>query len=247
MRFDRGGRAVYGEVEEGLVWALEGDPFNGRRSGESFEVDGLRVLPPCEPTKILAVGLNYRSHLAGRPVPRTPELFLKPPSSLVASGEEIVIPKEAEDVHFEGEMAVVIGKKTKGADRVEAVKSIFGVTCGNDVSDRGWQKGERKDLQWWRAKGCDTFAPLGPAIAVGLDWSSLVLETRVNGRSVQRESTADLIHDAPAVVSWASQWITLLPGDVIYMGTPGTTFRLNPGDVVEVELEGVGILWNPVK
>jgi 2-keto-4-pentenoate hydratase/2-oxohepta-3-ene-1,7-dioic acid hydratase in catechol pathway len=208
-----------------------------------FETAGL---PHCAPSKILGVGLNYRSHLGGRELPPTPELFYKPPSALIASGESIVIPRDASDVHFEGELVVVIGRRVRNAPREEAAAAIFGVTCGNDVSDRGWQRGPQKDLQWWRAKGCDTFAPLGPAIVTGLDYGNLMLETRVNGKMAQRESTADLVHDCPSIVSWASRWVTLLPGDLIYTGTPGNTFALKPGDVVEVEIEGIGVLRNPV-
>ena len=130
--------------------------------------------------------------------------------------------------------------------RERASDFILGYTCGNDVSERNWQHGQGKDLQWWRAKGCDTFAPLGPAIATGLDYGNLLLQTRLNGEVVQRQFTSDLIVDCPAIVKWVSGWVTLLPGDVIYTGTPGSTRRLSPGDVVEVEIEGVGVLRNPV-
>ena len=114
------------------------------------------------------------------------------------------------------------------------------------MSERDWQNGPRKDLQWWRAKGADTFAPLGPAIVTGLDYGNLMLETRLNGEVVQKQSTADLTFDCPAIVSWVSRWVTLLPGDVIYTGTPGSTRAMKPGDVVEVEIEGIGVLRNPV-
>jgi 2-keto-4-pentenoate hydratase/2-oxohepta-3-ene-1,7-dioic acid hydratase in catechol pathway len=249
IRFERNGSAAYGEWEGDRVWELRGGLFDGaERTGESLAFREVRLLPPSEPTKILGVGLNYRSHLNGRPLPPTPELFYKPPSALVASGGDIVLPREANDVHFEGELVVVIGRRVKGVDREEAAAAIFGVTCGNDVSDRGWQRGEgKKDLQWWRAKGCDTFAPLGPAVAMGIDYGNLMLETRVNGKVAQRESTADLVHDCPSIVSWASQWVTLEPGDLIYTGTPGNTFGLKGGDTVEVELEGVGVLRNGVR
>ena len=202
--------------------------------------------PPCAPTKLIGVGLNYRSHLGGRKLPETPELFYKPPSSLIGDGEAIRIPPDATDVHFEGELVLVIGKMVRNATREQAIDAIYGVTCGNDVSDRNWQRGEKKDLQWWRAKGCDTFAPLGPAIVTGLDYSNLMLETRVNGKVAQRAPTSDLVHDCPSIVSWASRWVTLMPGDLIYTGTPGDTFALQPGDVVEVEIEGIGVLRNPV-
>jgi 2-keto-4-pentenoate hydratase/2-oxohepta-3-ene-1,7-dioic acid hydratase in catechol pathway len=123
---------------------------------------------------------------------------------------------------------------------------VFGVTCGNDVSERDWQSGAAKDLQWWRAKGADTFAPLGPCVVTGLDYGNLLLTTRVNGQVVQQQYTSDLLFDIPTVVSFISQFVTLEPGDLIYTGTPGSTSKLNPGDVVEVEIEGIGVLRNPV-
>ncbi len=140
----------------------------------------------------------------------------------------------------------VIGKQVKNASRDQARDAIFGVTCGNDVSDRNWQNGERKDLQWWRAKGSDTFAPLGPAVVFGLDYGNLLLQTRMNGEAIQKQYTSDLIFDCPSVVSWVSAWVTLMPGDLIFTGTPGSTRKMSPGDVIEVEIEGIGILRNPV-
>ncbi len=124
---------------------------------------------------------------------------------------------------------------------------IFGVTCGNDVSERDWQHGPHKDLQWWRAKGADTFGPLGPCIVTGLDDSNLLLQTRINGETVQKQSTSDLMFDCPATARYISRWVTLEPGDVIYTGTPGATRKMNQGDVVEVEIEGIGVLRNAVK
>jgi 2-keto-4-pentenoate hydratase/2-oxohepta-3-ene-1,7-dioic acid hydratase in catechol pathway len=247
VRFQNGEGSSYGELAGDRIFEIAGDLF-GRfeRTGLHFPARERLLLPPCRPSKILGVGLNYRSHLGGRSLPETPELFYKPPSALAASGERIVIPRDAADVHFEGELVIVVGRSVRNASREEAAAAIFGVTCGNDVSDRAWQRGPHKDLQWWRAKGCDSFAPLGPAIVTGLDYGNLMLETRVNGKTAQRESTADLVHDGPSVVSWASRWITLLPGDLIYTGTPGNTYALKPGDIVEVEIEGIGVLRNPV-
>ena len=141
---------------------------------------------------------------------------------------------------------VVVGQRLRDASPEEARAGIFGVTCGNDVSERNWQHGPGKDLQWWRAKGSDTFAPLGPALVSGLDYGNLQLRTRLNGEIVQKQTTADLIFDCPAIVSWVSGWVTLAPGDAIYTGTPGGTRKLAPGDVVEVEIEGIGVLRNPV-
>jgi 2-keto-4-pentenoate hydratase/2-oxohepta-3-ene-1,7-dioic acid hydratase in catechol pathway len=184
--------------------------------------------------------------LGTRPQPASPEIFYKPITALQDPGGPIAIPRDATDLHYEGELVVVIGKRLKNATPAEARAAIFGVTCGNDVSERNWQAGPGKDLQWWRAKGSDTFAPLGPAIATGLDYGSLLLETRLNGEVVQKQTTADLLFDCPTIASWISGWVTLMPGDAIYTGTPGATRRMSAGDVVEVEIEGIGTLRNPV-
>jgi len=223
------GGATIREISGGLFGARE-------ETGARHPVSAVKLLYPCEPSKILAVGRNYKSHLGDRQAPERPEIFYKPVSALQNPGDPIVIPREAANVHFEGELAIVIGERG----------SIFGVTCGNDVSERDWQNGPHKDLQWWRAKGADTFAPLGPAVVTGLDYGNLMIETRLNGKVVQRQSTADLTFDCPAIVSWVSRWVTLLPGDAIYTGTPGSTLAMRPGDVVEVEIEGIGVLRNPV-
>jgi 2-keto-4-pentenoate hydratase/2-oxohepta-3-ene-1,7-dioic acid hydratase in catechol pathway len=234
---------------------LEGDTVNEisgglfgehTRTGVTHRLADVKLLAPCEPGKILAVGLNYKSHLGGRPQPAHPEIFYKPVTSLQDPEEPIVIPNEATDVHYEGELVIVVGKKARNVSRDEAAAAIFGVTAGNDVSERNWQHGQGKDLQWWRAKGSDTFAPLGPAIVTGADYANLLLQTRLNGEVVQKQTTGDLIFDCPAIVSRISGWVTLLPGDLIYTGTPGSTRKMSAGDVVEVELEGVGILRNPV-
>jgi 2-keto-4-pentenoate hydratase/2-oxohepta-3-ene-1,7-dioic acid hydratase in catechol pathway len=173
-------------------------------------------------------------------------MFYKPVTALQNPQDPIVIPRDATDVHSEGEMVVVVGKQLRNASEAEAAEAVFGVTCGNDVSERAWQNGTQKDLQWWRAKGSDTFAPLGPVIVSGIDYGKLLLQTRINGETVQKQYTSDLIFDIAAVLSWISAWVTLLPGDLVYTGTPGNTRRMSPGDVVEVELEHVGILRNPV-
>ena len=141
---------------------------------------------------------------------------------------------------------MVIGKTAKNASIQQAREAIFGFTCGNDVSERQWQHGPHQDLQWWRAKGSDTFGPLGPAIVTGLDESRLLLQTRLNGEVVQKQHTSDLIFDCPTIVSYVSKWVTLEAGDVIYTGTPGATKKMETGDTVEVEIEGIGILRNRV-
>src|SRR5207248_3551211 len=181
-RFDHNGSKstgiVYNARIEELVSNLFADP---RPSGRQFELSEVKLLAPCEPPKILAVGQNYKSHLGERKVPSRPELFYKPISSLQDPDGPIILPPDAEDVHFEGELVVIIGKTVRNASRAEAEAAVFGVTCGNDVSDRNWQRGPGKDVQYWRAKGSDTFAPLGPFIVTGLNYSDLLLTTRVNG------------------------------------------------------------------
>jgi 2-keto-4-pentenoate hydratase/2-oxohepta-3-ene-1,7-dioic acid hydratase in catechol pathway len=246
-RFEYDGRHNYGVVNNGVIDELQGGLFEEHDfSGRQFALADVKLLAPCVPPKILAVGLNYKSHLGSRSAPANPEIFYKPISSLQNPEDPIRIPHEAEDTHFEGELVIVIGRPAHRVSLEEAQDAIFGVTCGNDVSDRNWQRGPNADRQWWRAKGCDTFAPLGPWIVTGLDYSNLALETRLNGEVMQQQRTSDLIFDVPAVVSFISRFVTLTPGDVIYTGTPGNTKRMQPGDVVEIELEGIGVLRNTV-
>jgi 2-keto-4-pentenoate hydratase/2-oxohepta-3-ene-1,7-dioic acid hydratase in catechol pathway len=244
VRFSYGGRVGYGRLIAEEIHELQGDLFaSTQETGTVIPLAAARLLAPCEPSKVLAVGLNYRSHLKGRPEPEYPGLFAKFPSSVIGPDDAIVVPPDAQSVHYEGELVVVIGKTAKNVSATAAAHHIFGVTAGNDISERNWQ---RSDLQWVRAKGCDTFAPLGPAIATGLDYGDLALQTRLNGELRQSERTRDLIFDVATIVSFASRYVTLLPGDLIFTGTPGSTDAMKPGDVVEIELEGVGTLRNPV-
>ena len=174
---------------------------------------------------------------------QVPQPFFKSPSCLQRHEGKIIIPQGSEITHFEAEMVIVIGKRARDVAKKDAHNYVFGVTCGNDVSARAWQKG---DVQWWRAKGSDTFGPCGPFITSGLDYDNLLLQLRLNGKTMQEERTSQLIHDVPTIVSFISQHVTLKPGDLIFTGTPGTTSEIQPGDVVEVELEGVGVLRNKV-
>jgi len=244
VRYEHQGKISYGILDGAVIAQIQGGLFEGEtETGVKIGLNETRLLWPCEPSKILAVGLNYKSHLGDRPAPAKPELFWKPPTCLLEPEGKIVIPEGAGNVHYEGELVVVIGKKTKAVSPDQAAGCIFGYTCGIDVSERDWQKG---DLQWWRAKGSDTFGPLGPAIAAGLDYKASRLQTRVNGEVKQSQFLSDLLFDPATVVSHASRCVTLYPGDVIYTGTPGTTSALKPGDTVEVEIDGIGILKNRV-
>lgn len=172
-----------------------------------------------------------------------PQPFFKSPACLLGHGGEIVIPQGATNVHYEAEMVVVIGKQCKDVSPEEAEKYVFGIACGNDISARDWQD---NDVQWWRAKASDTFGPCGPVIATGLDYNDLTIQLRHNGEVKQKEHTSQLIHDVAHTVSFISRHVTLQPGDLIFTGTPGKTEEIKPGDVVEVELEGVGVLRNKV-
>jgi 2-keto-4-pentenoate hydratase/2-oxohepta-3-ene-1,7-dioic acid hydratase in catechol pathway len=248
VRFRSGSGIAWGILEGQNIRRITGDLFgNHKASGSPIKPADVKLLAPADPPKIFAVGLNYKSHLAGRPAPAKPEIFYKPVTCLQDPEGPIVIPKTALNVHFESEMVVMIGKKASNVSASGAVDVIFGVTCGNDVSERDWQDDSaKKDLQWWRAKGADTFGPLGPVLVRGLDYNKLLLQGRLNGQVVQKQFTSDLMFPPAVIVSFISQFVTLQLGDIIYTGTPGATKKMNPGDVFEVELEGVGILKNPV-
>jgi 2-keto-4-pentenoate hydratase/2-oxohepta-3-ene-1,7-dioic acid hydratase in catechol pathway len=246
IRYSLNSNAVYGLLEGDIISELDGDLFQHKSTGTRRKLSEVKLLTPCAPRQIIAVGRNYKSHLEGRPTPSRPEMFYKPISSLQDPDGPIVLPPDAANTHSEGELVLVMGRRLHRASREEAQAAIFGVTCGNDVSERNWQNGPDKDIQWWRAKGSDTFSPLGPAIVTDLDYASLRLTTRMNGEVVQDQSTADLIFDCPTVLSFVSQYVTLEPGDVIYTGTPGSTRKMKPGDIIEIEIENIGILRNPV-
>jgi 2-keto-4-pentenoate hydratase/2-oxohepta-3-ene-1,7-dioic acid hydratase in catechol pathway len=248
VRYSVGGRTAYGQLEGAagseVIRVLDRHFLEGGRpTGATVRLRDVKLLAPVEPGKVIAVGLNYKSHLGERPAAAYPGLFAKYPSSIVAHEDDIVVPPDANNVHFEGEMVLVIGKKASRVTPQDAKAHVFGVTVGNDVSERDWQ---RTDLQWFRAKASDTFGPLGPAVVTGVPYDDLLLQTRLNGEVVQSQRTKDLIFDVAAIVSYVSQYVTLMPGDVIYTGTPGTTKAMKVGDVVEVEIENVGLLRNRV-
>lgn len=244
VRYTAGGATAYGILEGDVIRELSGDLFQSPRpTGKTVRLGAATLLAPVVPSKVIAVGLNYKSHIGESPAAKYPGLFAKMPSSIVGPEAAIVIPAGADNVHFEGELVIVIGRRAKNVTVAEAPRYVFGITAGNDVSERDWQ---REDLQWFRAKAADTFGPLGPVILTGARYGDLLLETRLNGVVVQSQRTKDLIFDVPAIVSYISQFMTLEPGDVIYTGTPGSTKAMKAGDVVEVEIEGVGVLRNRV-
>ena len=207
-------------------------------------MEDVELLAPCCPSKIVCVGLNYVEHAKElkMKLPDEPILFLKPPSAVISPGAEIVVPKSSERVDYEGELGVVIGKRCKAIASDEAKKYVLGYTCFNDVTARDLQQ---KDVQWTRAKSFDTFAPFGPWIA-SIDPANADIETRVNGEVKQSSNTSDLIFGVPKLIEFISQVMTLEPGDVIATGTPPGVGRLEKGDMVEVEIKGIGVLKNRV-
>ena len=247
VRFRKGARTSYGLLEGETIQELKGGLFAPVvLTGASHPLSDVKLLFPVVPSKILALAGNYRSHMGGQEPPSMPEPFYKPVSCLANPGDPILYPKGATVVHPECELVVVMGKRASNVSVTQAKAAIFGVTAGNDVSERVWQNGAKKDIQWWRAKGADTFGPLGPAVVTGLDYGNLEIQSRINGKVAQKDSTSALVHDCASVVSYISQYVTLLPGDLIFTGTPGKTFPIVPGDTVEVEIQGIGILRNKV-
>ena len=245
VRYSHQNTISYGILEGETIKELKGNLFaDPTPTGRTVKLAEARLLAPCQPSKVIAVGLNYKSHLGERPAATYPGLFAKLPTSIVGPDDAIVATDDAKNLHFEGELVVVIGRRAKNVSVADAPNYVFGVTAGNDVSERDWQK---SDLQWFRAKASDTFGPLGPVIVKGLNYGDLLLQTRVNGEVLQSQRTKDLVFDVPAIVSYISRFVTLEPGDVIYTGTPGSTKAMKPGDVVEIEIEGIGVLRNRVE
>jgi 2-keto-4-pentenoate hydratase/2-oxohepta-3-ene-1,7-dioic acid hydratase in catechol pathway len=244
VRFQFNDQVSYGRVNGDRIQPLSGDLFGELKSnGSPIELEKVKLLIPTEAQKVFAVGMNFASHMSS-PSDAPPPLFPKFPTSLIASGEVVHLPSSATNVHFEGELVLIIGKRAKNVSETEAKDVIFGVTTGNDLTERNWQG---RDLQWMRAKASDGFGPVGPVIAVGVDYNNVLLTTRLNGEIVQQENTRFMIHKPTKVVSYLSQFFTLMPGDLIFMGTPGRTKSLSNGDKVSVTIDQVGTLENEIR
>lgn len=237
----------YALETDGVLRRLVGDPFGEWTAGEPVAggLDGQRLLAPVMPSKIVAVALNYKAHAAeqGKPLPPEPLFFLKPSTAVIGPGDPIVLPPGVGRVDHEAEVGLVIGTRASRVPPERAAEYILGVTCVNDVTARALQKTVG---HYTRPKGFDTFAPIGPCIALGLDWSNLRVQGWVNGVLRQDSTTADLIFPVPELVAFISSVMTLLPGDIISTGTPSGIGPLLPGDLVRVQVEGVGALDNPV-
>ena len=236
----------YGWVFQDKVGPIEGEPFGEyRRLEAGMPLDRVRLLAPVLPGKIIAVGRNYADHAKERgvDVPEIPLIFLKPPSSVIGPGEKIVMPPQSQRVDHEGELAVVIGKAGRWIQAEKAMEHVLGYTAANDVTARDLQQ---KDGQWTRGKGFDTFCPLGPWIETDLDATDMRVTCRVNGEMRQVASTREMVFTIQQLIAFISSVMSLVPGDVILTGTPAGIGALQAGDVVEVEIEGIGTLRNPV-
>lgn len=241
------GEEYFGVIEDGFIELLNREPFERVKSlGIKVKAEEVKFLPPVSPSKVIGVGLNYRDHAeeVGVEVPKEPVIFLKPPSAVIGPDEPIILPSDSQRVDYEGELALVVGKPCKNVSLSQAREYVLGYCCFNDVTARDLQL---RDGQWTRAKGFDTFAPIGPWIVTDVDPSDLKIETWVNGQLKQSSRTSRMVFDPLELLCFVSRIMTLLPGDVIATGTPSGIGPLQERDVVEVRIEGIGSLRNPVK
>ena len=253
-RFRAGRRVAFGVVRDDEIIEIRGSIFTRfRLTDNRLPLSEVTLLPPTEPTGIWGPGPNSANHLAsggsggdaqGKAGPRRPEPWYKGRNSLTGHEDPIIIPRDSVgEVHCQGEAVAVIGKQCRRVTPSEARRFILGYTCGNDVSDRTWQN---QDWTFWRAKGSDTFAPVGPWIETDIDPQQLELIVRLNGEEVQRAYTKDMLFTFSEIVSYISQQVTLHPGDLVFSGTTGVTRAMKPGDNVEIDIPGIGVLSNPV-
>ena len=247
-RFEHKGQLMIGKVVGEEIVVLDGSLFD--ILGETniqYSLADVKLFPPVIPTKIACIGLNYREHIEeiGESIPEIPRFFFKPPSCLIGHEEAIIIPKGAERVDYEGELALVIKKKAKEVAEEEALNYVLGYSCFNDVTERAIVMRNPADLTL--SKCFDTFGPFGPYIVTGLDTTKLAIKTYLNGRLVQNGNTKNFVFGIPYIIHYLSQAITFYPGDIIITGTPRGIEPMNAGDVVEVEIEGIGRLRNPVR
>lgn len=248
VRFSAEGKVKYGVLENNVIRGFKGSPFSNVKGsfvsdGSTYKLKEVKLLAPCRPSKIIGVGRNYLAHIEeiDRDVPSVPMIFMKPTTAIVGPEGKIVLPSTPGKVDYEGELGVVIGKRARNVPEDQATKYVLGYTCFNDVSERHAQK---LDGQWTRAKGYDTFAPMGPCISTGLSPDNLKIETYLNGEVRQSSSTSNMIFGVSKLISFITGVMTLLPGDVIATGTPSGIGQMEHGDVVEVKIEKIGTLKN---
>jgi 2-keto-4-pentenoate hydratase/2-oxohepta-3-ene-1,7-dioic acid hydratase in catechol pathway len=246
VRFFAGGLPKYGILNNTDIQLLQGNPFGRIKAlDKHYKLNEIKLLAPCRPSKVVALGINYRSHATefNHDLPEDPLIFLKPATTVIGPEEAIVYPAMSHQVDYECELGIVIKRKAHLISQEKVADYILGYTCFNDVTARDLQK---KDGQWTRAKSFDTFAAIGPWIETELNPSSLTLETYLNGELKQQGTTSNLIYSVPQIVTFISQVMTLLPGDVIATGTPSGVGPMQPGDTVEIRIQGIGTLRNLV-
>jgi 2-keto-4-pentenoate hydratase/2-oxohepta-3-ene-1,7-dioic acid hydratase in catechol pathway len=243
-RFRQGMGGRYAVERDGGLYWLEGHVFGDYHTGMLIEEAGMRLAPPVQPSKIIAIGLNYKDHAAemNKKLPEEPLVFSKPPSSVIGPEDAIRLPAWAGRIDYEAEMAVVMGRRASRVKVSDAMDYVLGLTCLCDVTARDLQN---KDVQYTRAKGFDSFGPIGPCIAIGLDPSNLSIEGWVNGDKKQSSNTHQLIFPVPELIEFVTRFCTLEPGDIITTGTPSGVGPLKPGDRMMVKVEGIGALSNP--
>jgi len=246
VRFAAGKKISYGVLSGESIQAIEGKPYSRVKLTEDYyRLSEVRLLSPCQPSKVVCLGLNYLSHAkeANMPLPEVPLIFLKPPTAVIGHEDNIIYPDMSKRVDYEGELGVIIKKKTWRVTAEEALDHVLGYTCFNDVTARDLQA---SDGQWTRAKGFDTFAAIGPCIETELDAGNAGIETYLNGELKQRGNTNDLIYSVPEVISFISNVMTLMAGDIVATGTPSGIGPMQAGDTVEVKIESIGTLRNYV-
>jgi 2-keto-4-pentenoate hydratase/2-oxohepta-3-ene-1,7-dioic acid hydratase in catechol pathway len=246
VRFSKGSKIQYGILNGDAIQAIEGGPFNGvNPASEQYKLSQVKLLAPCMPSKIVALGVNYRSHAEEMKstLPEVPLIFIKPPTAVIGPEENIICPPSSTRIDYECELGVVIKKKAWRVPEEGSLDYVLGYTCFNDITARDLQ---RKDGQWTRAKSFNTFAPVGPCVETELDPANVPVETYLNGECKQRGNTSDLIFSVSEQISFISHVMTLLPGDIIATGTPGGIGPMQPGDTVEIRIEPIGILRNYV-
>ncbi len=252
IRFTAGGRTAYGVLEDDRIAEVEGGLFDGppARIGRTHALSEVKVEVPLLPRTFYAAGLNYTEHvthaarmLGEAPnIPQRPDMGYRAVNALIAHDEPVVIPRDATKVQYEAELAVVIGRRAKHLSEADALSCVFGYTIGNDVSERGWQKSDRT---FWRSKNTDTFKPMGPWIETDADLEAMETVVRLNGTEMLRFRTSDMLFGIARYISTMTRYLTLHPGDVIWMGTDGASPDLVPGDAVEIDITGIGTLRNP--
>jgi len=250
IRYSHAGKTAYGMLEGDRIAPVSGDPFSGyTRTAERVALEAVKIEVPVVPPTFYCVGLNYAEHVRSAAalrhttpqLPQRPDVGYRAANALIAHGEAVVVPADASEVQYEGELVVVIGKRAKNLSEAEALSCVLGYSIGNDVSERVWQKSDRT---LWRAKNTDTFKPMGPWIETDVDLDAMETRVRVNGAQTTRFATNAMLFGIATYISTMTRYLTLYPGDVIWMGTDGTSPNLKAGDVVEIDITGIGTLSN---